>query len=111
MIVFMLSLAGIPPTAGFIGKLTVFSAAVDSDLTYLAIAGVVATMVALVYYLRVPFAMLDREARVPIVRNRSGMVPASLAVAVSALAVLVLFFIPGPLLDVAKTAGQSLLGG
>ena len=111
MIVFMLSLAGIPPTAGFIGKLTIFSAAVDSDLTYLAVAGVVATMVALVYYLRVPFAMLDREARVPIVRNRTGMVPASLAVAVSALAVLVLFFIPGPLLDVAKTAGQSLLGG
>jgi hypothetical protein len=48
---------------------------------------------------------------VPIVRNRTGMAPASLAVAVSALAVLVLFFIPGPLLDVAKTAGQSLLGG
>ena len=45
MIIFMLSLAGIPPTAGFLAKLAVFSAAVDSDLAYLAVCGVIATMV------------------------------------------------------------------
>jgi NADH-quinone oxidoreductase subunit N len=111
MIVSLLSLAGIPPTAGFLGKLTVFSAAVDADLTYLAIAGVIATMVALVYYIRIPFAMLDRDARVPIVRNRSGLALSSLAAGASALAVIILFVVPGPLLDAAKTAGKSLLGG
>jgi len=72
---------------------------------------VIATMVALVYYIRIPFAMLDRDARVPIVRNRSGLALSSLAAGASALAVIILFVVPGPLLDAAETAGKSLLGG
>ena len=57
----MLSLAGFPPTGGFLGKLYIFSAAVQNGQTYLAVAGVIATMVGLVYYLRVPFALYDRD--------------------------------------------------
>ena len=111
MIIFMLSLAGIPPTAGFLAKLAVFSAAVDSDLTYLAVCGVVATMVALVYYLRIPIAVVDREARKPVAEPRPGFGLASLTAGVSALAVLALFFVPGPIFDMARTAGTSLFGG
>ena len=73
MIIFMLSLAGIPPTAGFLAKLAVFSAAVDSDLAYLAVCGVIATMVALVYYLRIPLAVIDRDARKPVAEPRPGV--------------------------------------
>ena len=46
MVVFMLSLAGLPPTGGFIGKLSIWSAAVDGGQTYLAVVGVAATVVA-----------------------------------------------------------------
>jgi NADH-quinone oxidoreductase subunit N len=111
MIIFMLSLAGIPPTAGFLAKLAVFSAAVDSDLTYLAVCGVIATMVALVYYLKIPLAVIDRDARRPVAEPRPGFGVASLTAGVSALAVLALFFVPGPIFDMARTAGTSLFGG
>jgi NADH-quinone oxidoreductase subunit N len=111
MTIFMLSLAGIPPTAGFLAKLGIFSAAVQSDLTYLAVCGVIATMVALVYYLRVPLAVIDREARLPIAEARPGFAPAGLTAVLSAVAVIILFVVPGPVLDLAKTAGTSLFGG
>jgi NADH-quinone oxidoreductase subunit N len=51
MLVVLLSLAGIPPFAGFIGKLLVFAAAVESGLIWLALIGIINTIVALYYYL------------------------------------------------------------
>ena len=68
----MLSLAGFPPTGGFLGKLYIWSAAVANGQTYLAIAGVIATVVGLVYYLRVPFALFDRDAAVPAALPSAG---------------------------------------
>ena len=73
MVVFMLSLAGFPPTGGFLGKLYIWSAAVANGQTYLAIAGAIATAVGLVYYLRVPFALFDRDAAVPAVAPSAGL--------------------------------------
>ncbi|MCC7208936.1 MAG: NADH-quinone oxidoreductase subunit N, partial [Anaerolineae bacterium] len=51
MTVALLSLAGIPPAAGFFGKFFLFRAAVDANLTWLAVAGILNAMVALYYYL------------------------------------------------------------
>jgi NADH-quinone oxidoreductase subunit N len=51
MTVALLSLAGIPPTAGFVGKFFLFNAAVQADLTWLAIVGVLNSIVGLYYYL------------------------------------------------------------
>jgi NADH-quinone oxidoreductase subunit N len=53
MSLFMISLAGIPPTAGFMAKLTVFRAAVEAGLTPLAVFGVLTSVAGLYYYLRV----------------------------------------------------------
>ena len=53
MAVFMLSLGGIPPTVGFMGKLFIFRAAVDAGLVGLAIVGVLASAAGAYYYLRV----------------------------------------------------------
>jgi NADH-quinone oxidoreductase subunit N len=62
MTVALLSLAGIPPTAGFFGKFFLFNAAVQADLTWLAIAGVLNSIVALYYYLVVIKVMyVDRS--------------------------------------------------
>ena len=57
MVIFMLSLAGIPPTSGFFAKFGLFDAAVDSGYAWLAIVGVLGSAVSLAYYLRVPVAM------------------------------------------------------
>ena len=53
MLVFMLSLGGIPPTAGFMGKLWVFGAAIDAGYVWLAVIGVLNSAVSLYYYVRV----------------------------------------------------------
>jgi NADH-quinone oxidoreductase subunit N len=59
--VFLLSLAGVPPTAGFLAKFYVFSAAVRQGLTPLVIVGVLASLVSVFYYLRIIVTMYMRE--------------------------------------------------
>ncbi len=110
MVVFMLSLAGFPPTGGFIGKLYVFSAAVHNGQTYLAVVGVAATLVALGYYLKMPFALFDRDVAVPEPASSPGLAVTGLVVAASAAAVIALGVVPAPLIDLARTASGSLFG-
>ena len=92
MTVFMLSLAGIPPTAGFIAKVGVFGAAIDAGETWLAIAGVVVSVAAAFFYLRVIVAMYMPGP----LRYLMGAVAA---------AVLVLGVFPGLLTGVLDPAG------
>ena len=110
MIVFMLSLAGFPPTGGFLGKLYVFSAAVHNGQSYLAVAGVAATLVGLGYYLKVPFALIDRDVAVPEGAASAGLALTGPVVAVSAAAVLALGVVPAPVIDLVRTASGSLFG-
>lgn len=65
MTLFMLSFAGIPPTAGFFGKFIIFKSALqayDQQLLWLVIVGVLNSMISIFYYLRVVMAMYFREA-------------------------------------------------
>jgi NADH-quinone oxidoreductase subunit N len=62
MTVFLLSLAGVPPTAGFMGKLYIFKAAVGANLIPLAVAGVLTSILGAFYYLRVIVHMYMRPA-------------------------------------------------
>jgi NADH-quinone oxidoreductase subunit N len=55
MTIFMLSLAGFPPLAGFIGKFFLFSAAVSAGWTWLVVVAVLASVVSVAYYLRVVY--------------------------------------------------------
>ncbi|HXF83500.1 MAG TPA: NADH-quinone oxidoreductase subunit N [bacterium] len=57
MVVCMVSLAGLPPTAGFVAKFYLFSAALEADLTVLAVVGVLASAVSIYFYLRVAYTM------------------------------------------------------
>jgi len=61
MTLFMVSLAGIPGTAGFMGKIAIFSAAVGAGFVPLAILGVLTTVVSVYYYLRIPVLMYMHE--------------------------------------------------
>ena len=62
MLLFMLSLGGIPPTAGFMGKFWLFSAAIDAGYVWLAVIGVLNSAISLYYYIRiVVFMYLKKE--------------------------------------------------
>jgi NADH-quinone oxidoreductase subunit N len=63
MAIFMFSLAGIPPFAGFFGKYYVFLSAVKADMTWLAIVGVLTSLVSVYYYLRIVVLMYFRDGR------------------------------------------------
>ncbi|MBI5165087.1 MAG: NADH-quinone oxidoreductase subunit NuoN [Magnetospirillum sp.] len=106
MMVLMFSMAGIPPLAGFWGKLYVFLAAVESGLMALAILGVLSSVVSAYYYLRIIKVMYFDEALEPFDRQTDR--PMRLVMGLSALVVLVFTFIPGPLLVGAKAAAAVL---
>jgi len=61
MTLFMLSLAGIPGTVGFIAKFTIFAAAINADVIWLTILGLLMSVVSVYYYLRLPVLMYMRE--------------------------------------------------
>lgn len=61
MAVFMFSLAGIPPTGGFMGKLYIFSAAIDSGYLWLVVIGALNSVVSIYYYLRVIVVMYFKD--------------------------------------------------
>jgi NADH-quinone oxidoreductase subunit N len=108
---FLVSLAGIPPTAGFFGKWFVFRAAMDSGFYALTIIAFVNSVIGAYYYLRVLVFMYMREpaAGGPVaIPMRSGYVAAALVL--SAVLVLVLGIVPGATLDMALEAA-SIFGG
>jgi NADH-quinone oxidoreductase subunit N len=61
LLLLMFSLAGVPPLVGFFGKFYVLKAAVEADMTWLAVAGVIASVIGAFYYLRIVFYMYFGE--------------------------------------------------
>jgi NADH-quinone oxidoreductase subunit N len=106
---FLVSLAGIPPTAGFIGKFYLFSAAVKSGYIWLAVLGVLNSAVSIYYYLRlvVYMYMLPAPGEVPV--PRPPRIAFSLALCASAAVVLVLGIVPRSMLEFAERSILSLL--
>ena len=105
---FLLSLAGTPPTAGFFGKLFVFKAAVDAGLYWLTIIGLVNSVIGAYYYLRVLVFMYMREPEpgAPVAKPmRSGYVGVALVIA--AILVIALGVLPGTSLEVVTSAALS----
>jgi len=106
MSVFMISLAGFPPTAGFVGKFYIFRAAVEAGLAWLALIGVLNSVVSVYYYLRVVVLMYMAEpAAEPEPAPVAGLL--GLAVAVAAVALLVLGVFPAGLTGLAQMAVLS----
>jgi len=102
---FLISLAGVPPTAGFFGKLSVFQAAVESELYMLAVLGLLNSVIGAYYYLKVIVYMYMREPKpgAPIATPmKSGFVAAALLIA--AVIVLTLGVFPDTALQMAGSA-------
>ena len=127
----MLALAGLPATAGFIGKLYLIEAAVDAEHTFLGVAIAIGTMISLAYYLRIVAAVWMRPAaeaaampaiaggspeadddpfpRGPEGRPRGVRCPAIIVpAAVMAAGTVAFGVIPSPLVDWAANAGQAI---
>jgi NADH-quinone oxidoreductase subunit N len=105
MSIFMLSLIGVPPTLGFLGKFVVFGSAVESGLIGLAVVGVLTSLASAYYYLRVVIYMYMRAGEAEV--RREAWLTA--AIAATALATLFLGLLPGPLLQLAAQAGAAVL--
>ena len=108
---FLLSLTGIPGTAGFIGKFYVFGAVVHSGLIWLAVVGVLMSAVSAFYYLRVIMYMFFREPEVDFVVKEPIAGGMAAALAVSAIATVVIGLVPAWLWDAVVRAFSSLLIG
>ena len=109
MVVFMFSLAGIPPLAGFFGKLYVFLAAIEAQLYALAIIGVVASVIGAFYYLRIIKVMYFDEP----VDSFDGPIGSEMkaVIAVSSLIIILFFLYPAPVLTNAAAAAAALFSG
>jgi len=100
MALFMLSLTGLPPTVGFVAKFYVFRATLDAGYLWLALIGVVTSLVSAYYYLRVVVLMYMREGE-----GEALMNPAlDFTVAITATATFLFGLLPGPLMALATNA-------
>ncbi len=107
MSVFMFSLAGFPPTAGFMGKFYVFSAAVKSGFVGLVIIGVLNSLVSVYYYLRVVVIMFMHPPQ-PEAQKIPLALGAELVLLISLWGVLQLGILPDSLLSLAQASVSSI---
>lgn len=107
--IFMFSMAGIPPLAGFFGKLYVFLAALEAGLVGLAVLGVLSSVVGCFYYIRLIKIMyfddVDEEL------DRSVGTEISMVVGAAAIVILGFFIYPAFITDSAALAAASLFAG
>jgi NADH-quinone oxidoreductase subunit N len=107
--IFMLSLAGLPPLFGFMAKLAVFNAAVDSGLWLLAILGVLSSVIAAYYYLRVvKILFFDPPADVVVANEGNVLVNNGLMFVAAVFCSPIGYFVLGPLTAATRTAAGSL---
>jgi NADH-quinone oxidoreductase subunit N len=104
MLLFMLSLTGLPPTAGFVGKFYLFRIVLQADLVWLALVGVITSLISAYYYLRVVIVMYMQEGS-PESRSEALL---NGSVAVTAVATFVIGILPAPLFALASQAGARM---
>ena len=105
----LLSLAGVPLTSGFIGKLMIFRDAIEGGFLQLALIGIVASLISIYYYLRPVVAMWFKEPS-----TSFDLIPASwgvqFTVAVCAIATVALGLFPDWLVNLSKLSVHAILG-
>ncbi|MBI2846029.1 MAG: NADH-quinone oxidoreductase subunit N [Chloroflexi bacterium] len=104
LVVFFMSLAGIPPTGGFLGKLFVFGAAIQQGFYFLAIVGVVNSVISLYYY----FGIVRQMFFLPAKSSESLPIPRSLVLglAITLVMTLIMGLYPQPFIDLAVSSAQ-----
>jgi len=106
MLIFMFALAGIPPTAGYIGKFVLFSSAIYSGLLWLAVLAILNSALSLVYYLKIISYMYLKEPAGPKMSEQKGYV---VALVLTMLAVVWIGVFPDGFINWALQAAAVLL--
>jgi NADH-quinone oxidoreductase subunit N len=104
----MFSLTGVPPTAGFAGKYFLFQAAVASGLVWLALIGVLTSVISAYFYLRVVVTMFMREPGADAQPLSATNIARGVAILVTAVATLALGVFPAPVLNLVSQAVKAL---
>jgi NADH-quinone oxidoreductase subunit N len=102
MLIFMFSLTGIPPTAGFIGKLYIFMAAINAGYTWLVVIAVIFSAISAYFYLRIVMYMYMRDPKTTVGLTTSFS--NGVALAVTTAAVLIIGVFPTAFVEFAKAA-------
>lgn len=102
--IFLFSLMGLPPTAGFTGKFYIFAGAIKSGYIWLAVLGMLNSAVSLFYYLRVMVQMYFKDPQEDF-SWVSINVPTAISIFISLVGVIYLGIIPGTIMNLAKMAG------
>jgi len=106
MLMFMLSLGGIPPTAGFMGKFWLFGAAIDAGYVWLAVIGVLNSAISLYYYIRIVVFMYVKKETAG---SEPTMSPAlGIALGAAVVATIVLGIYPRLLFELAEASARTL---
>src|SRR5207237_7728231 len=106
MLLFMLSLGGIPPTAGFMGKFWLFGAAIDAQYYWLAVIGVLNSAISLYYYIRIVVFMYVKKETLGSEPTASPALTLALTVAI--VATLALGVYPRALFEIADASARTL---
>ena len=109
LLVFMFSMAGVPPLAGFFAKLYIFWAAIEAGLVALAVIGVLTSVIGAFYYLRIVRVMYFEDTEDPLDAGISREL--KLLIGVAAFIICFFFIQPNLILDPAAAAAKALLAG
>lgn len=103
----MVSLIGIPPTVGFMGKLYLFNAAISNELVWLALVGVINVVISSYYYLRLVTVMYRPSELIE--KGAPCSMPVRLALGITVLGVVGIGIIPGPILDISEITIKAMV--
>jgi NADH-quinone oxidoreductase subunit N len=102
MLVFMFSLTGIPPTAGFMGKFYIFMSAISAGYTWLAVTAVIFSAISAYFYLRIVMYMYMKEPKTAVQLSVSPGI--ALALTITVIAVLIIGALPSKIINLARIA-------
>jgi NADH-quinone oxidoreductase subunit N len=105
----MFSLAGLPPTAGFISKFYIFKTAIESGHTTVALIGILASIISVYYYLRVVYYLYMKEPAEGYAIQARGGVFALGALTIAVIGIIAIGIYPSPLFQAAGNAAYTLL--
>jgi NADH-quinone oxidoreductase subunit N len=105
----MFSLAGLPPTAGFISKFYIFKTVIESGHTTIALIGILTSIVSVYYYLRVVYYLYMKESPEGHEVESVGGVFATGALMISIVGILIIGIYPSPLFQAAGNAARAFL--